>query len=68
VLYRVTNVFPPTRPDEEIIAMLVENAVAEMDRLTPQLAEICRTPKGELLLLNITEVMKRVEFPEEKDG
>jgi hypothetical protein len=48
--------------------MLVENAVAEMDRLTPQLAEICRTPKGELLLLNIAEVMKRVEFPEEKDG
>jgi hypothetical protein len=64
VHYRVTNVFPPRRPDEEIIAMLVENAVAEMDRLTPQLAEVCRTPKGELLLLNIAEVMKRVDFPE----
>lgn len=63
VLFRVTNLFPPNRADEKTIASLVEIAVAEMDRLTPPLAEVCRTPKGELLLLKIPEVMARAEHP-----
>ena len=64
VLFRVTNLFPAHRADEKTIASLVEIAVAEMDRLTPQLAEITRTPKGELLLLSVPEIMRRAEAGE----
>jgi len=50
VLFRATNVFPPNRADERIISGLVHSAVAEVDRITPFLGEVCRTPKGELLI------------------
>jgi hypothetical protein len=63
VLFRVTNLFPPGRAEERTIASLVEMSVAEMDRLTPQLAEVCRTPKGELLLLNIPGIIAKAELP-----
>jgi hypothetical protein len=62
VLFRITNVFPPNRADERIISGLVHSAVAEVDRITPFLGEICRTPKGELLLLRIPELLGREEL------
>ncbi len=62
VMFRVTNVFPPNRHDEKIIASLVHTAIAEMDRITPFLAEVCRTPKGELMLLRVSELMKREDL------
>lgn len=62
VMFRVTNVFPPNRFDEKIITSLVHSAVAEMDRLTPFLAEICRAPKGGLLLLRVGELMRREDL------
>lgn len=70
VLFRVTNVFPAHRPDEPIIGGLVHAAVAEVDRITPYLGEICKTPKGELLLLRIPELLGREELlpPERADG
>lgn len=62
VMFRVTNVFPPNRHDSRIIASLVHSSVAEMDRLTPFLGEIIRTPKGELLLLKVADLMKREDL------
>lgn len=62
VMFRVTNVFPSHRYDEKIIAGLVHNAVAEMDRLTPFLAEVCKTPPGELMLLRIPDLLKREDL------
>ena len=62
VMFRVTNVFPPNRHDARIIASLVHSAVAEMDRLTPFLGEIIHTPKGELLLLKVADLMKREDL------
>ena len=62
VLFRATNVFPPHRYDQRIIASLVHSAIAEMDRLTPFLGEIIRTPKGELLLLKVADLMLREDL------
>jgi hypothetical protein len=59
VMYRTTNIFPAGQADPRIIAGLVHTSVAEVDRLTPFLGEICRTPKGELLLLDIPRLMQR---------
>jgi hypothetical protein len=33
-----------------------------MDRLTPFLGEIIQTPKGELLLLKVADLMKREDL------
>ena len=60
--FRLTNIFPPNRYDERILASLVHTAVAEVDRLAPFLGEICQTPKGELLLLNVPDLLKRAEL------
>ena len=72
VMFRATNIFPPHRYDQRIIASLVHSAIAEMDRLTPYLGEICKTPKGELLLLRVTDLMMREDLlppaPEETQG
>jgi hypothetical protein len=62
VMFRVTNIFPGGHHDERLIAGLVHTAIGETDRLTPFLGEICRTPKGELLLLKVTDLMKRQDL------
>lgn len=62
VLFRATNVFPPHRYDQRILASLVHSAITEVDRLTPFLGEIIRTPKGELLLLKVADLMKREDL------
>ena len=62
VMFRITNVFPPHRHDTRILASMVHSAVAEMDRLTAFLGEILRTPKGELLLLKVADLMKREDL------
>lgn len=62
VMFRVTNIFPVGQTDPRVIAGLVHAVVAETDRLTPFLSEICRTPKGELLLLDIPRLMKREDL------
>jgi hypothetical protein len=62
VMFRATNIFPEGHYDERILAGLVHAAVAEVDRLTPFLGEICRTPKGELLLLKVPDLMKRQDL------
>jgi hypothetical protein len=62
VMFRASNVFPADRQDERIIASLVHAAVAEMDRLTPFLGEICQTSKGELMLLKVTDLMQRQDL------
>jgi hypothetical protein len=62
VMFRVTNVFAKMRVDERVIASLVHSAVAEMDRLTPFLHEVCRRSTAELVLLNIPELMAREDL------
>ena len=62
VMFRISNVFPPNRHDQRILASMVHSAVAETDRLTPYLGEIIRTPKGELLLLKVADLMKREDL------
>lgn len=62
VMFRVANIFPPHRYDERILANMVHSAIAEMDRLTPFLGEICQTPKGELLLVRVRDLMKREDL------
>lgn len=69
VMFRATNIFATNRHDERIIAGLVHASVAEMDRLTPFLSEVCRTQKGELLLLDITSLLRREDLlPPVPDG
>ena len=62
VLFRITNVFPPHRHDARILASLVHSAIAEMDRLTPYLGEVVRTPKGELILLKVPDLLQREDL------
>ena len=62
VMFRITNIFPPHRYDERILATLVHSTIAETDRLTPFLGEICNTPKGELILLRVRDLMKREDL------
>jgi hypothetical protein len=62
VMFRVTNIFPQDNHDTRILASLVHASIAEVDRLTPFLAEICRTPKGELILLSVPDLLKRQDL------
>lgn len=62
VMFRVTNIFPPKQHDVRILASLVHAAIAEVDRLTPFLGEIIQTPKGELLLLSVRDLLKRQDL------
>ena len=62
VMFRVSNIFSPNRHDERIIASLVHAAVAEVDRVTPYLAEICRSTPGALPMLDIPVLMRREDL------
>lgn len=62
VMFRLTNVFPLNRFDEQIIRSLIHSAVAEMDRLTPFLSEVCRTPVAKMPLLSIPLLLQREEL------
>ena len=62
VMFRQANVFPKHRHDEELIASLVHNAIAEMDRMTPFLGELCRTNQAMLPLLDIPQLLKREDL------
>jgi hypothetical protein len=62
VMFRTTQIFPGGSQDEKLIAGLVHASVGEVDRLTPFLAEVCRTPRGELLLLRVADLMKRQDL------
>jgi len=62
IMFRVTNIFPPQQHDVRILASLVHAAIAEVDRLCPYLGEIIQTPKGELMLLSVTDLLKRQDL------
>ncbi len=62
VMFRVSNVFAKMRVDERVIASMVHSAVAEMDRLTPFLHEVCRRTPAELVLLSIPELIAREDL------
>jgi hypothetical protein len=62
VMFRITNIFSMHRHDETIIASLVHNAIAEMDRLTPFLGELCRTKKEMLPLFDVKGLLAREDL------
>ncbi len=62
VMYRAANVFPSDRHDVRIVCSLVHSAIAEMDRLTPFLGELCRLCASDLLLLSVPELMARTDL------
>jgi hypothetical protein len=62
VMFRQANVFAKHRYDEELIANLVHNAIAEMDRMTPFLGELCRTSAAMLPLLDLAQLLKREDL------
>jgi hypothetical protein len=63
-------VFPKHRHDEDLIIGLVENAIAEMDRMTPYLGELCKTSVPMLPLLDLKQLLAREDLlpaaPEEE--
>ncbi len=62
VLFRATNIFPPNRVDDRIIASLVHSALAEMDRLTPFLTLVLRMHPEELAKLNLKLFLQREDL------
>ena len=62
VMFRQANVFPKHRYDEDLLASLVHNAIAEMDRMTPFLGELCKTTGAMLPLLDLTQLLKREDL------
>ncbi len=59
ILFRATNLFPGETADTAIIAGLVHAAIAEMDRITPALTLLTRTPLEKLATLDIAELVAR---------
>ena len=62
VMFRQANVFPKHRHDEDLIIGLVENAIAEMDRMTPFLGELCKTSAPMLPLLDLKQLLAREDL------
>jgi hypothetical protein len=62
VHFRATNVFPPNRVDERIIASLVHSALAETDRLTPFITLVLRMHPEELGKLNLKLFLQREDL------
>lgn len=61
VLFRVTNIFSTEAGDTKIIRGLLQNAVMEMDRLTPLLSAIARAEGGALAGLDIAAMIRQSE-------
>lgn len=72
-LFRATNLFDQSQATfpQVILQSLVHTAVAEMDRITPLLAEVQKVDPSGVFLLDIPELMQRedwlppVDIPEE---
>ena len=63
MLFRLSNVFSPDHYDRGIIAALVHTTVVEMDRITPCVAILEKTPKGEpLKRLDVAELLAREDL------
>lgn len=62
VMFRQANVFPKHRYDEDLLAGLVHNVIAEMDRMTPYLGELCRATPAMLPLLDLQQLLHREDL------
>ena len=62
IMFRASNIFPPHRIDERIIASLVHSALAEMDRITPFLTLVMRMTPEELAKLNLKLFLQREDL------
>ena len=63
VLFRATNLFDQKQPfPPAIVQSLVHAAVAEMDRITPLLAEVHKNDPASVLLLDIPRLLQREDW------
>lgn len=62
VMFRQSQIFLPNQYDHGIIASLVHNALAEVDRLTPYLGTLCQTAPTMLPMVNIPELLQREDL------
>ncbi len=63
VLFRAPNLFDPAAPlPPRIVHALVHTAVAEMDRMTPLLAEIHQSDAAQILTLDVPRLMRREDW------
>ena len=62
VLFRLSNIFPAGHYDREIIASLVHTSIVEMDRITPCLDIVEKTPMGELGRLDLPALLARTDL------
>lgn len=62
VVFREGQVFSKHRYDESVIINLVHNAIAEMDRMTPYLVELCKATPAMLPLLDLKQLLKREDL------
>lgn len=72
VMFRQANIFTKHRYDEDLITSLVHNAIAEMDRMTPFLGELCKTTAPMLPLVDLKQLLLREDLlppaAEEEEG
>lgn len=62
VVFRQGHVFSKHRYDEAIIINLVHNAIAEMDRLTPYLGELCKATPALLKVMDLRQLLRREDL------
>ncbi len=62
VMFRQSQVFPKHRYDESIVAGLIHNAVAEMDRLTPFLGVLIQKSAATLAMVDMRELLQREDL------
>ena len=62
VVFRVGNLFAAPRGDAKVIAALVHAAIAEIDRITPCVAEVCRQPAHSLGPREIAALLAREDW------
>ncbi|MDF1755494.1 MAG: hypothetical protein P1U89_22080 [Verrucomicrobiales bacterium] len=62
IIFRITNLFPTPQGDIDIIAGLVHNVVAEMDRISPMETLLHRAEGPELAGIDILELINREDL------
>ncbi len=62
LLFRAGNLFASADGDPAIVELLVHTAIAEMDRITPQVTILKQTPLGALPSLDLAALMQRTDL------
>lgn len=68
VFFRLTNLFTTAGEIERALPGMVSAAVAEMDRMTPQIAELLNAPPEALPAFDIGRLMRREDYLPDPDN